>query len=282
MRQTTNFHPIRNPASLSEVNHILNNFSLPKLSPQEFDVLKKNQPRDTIVAALQSLQFKGDRGAYNYLAKQIQQAQAHASTSPKETQAPARRGSPMTHPSHNTTKESDASQKPEQSVPRDEEQDRPKSVHVYGSKAALCFEEDETRGGFHTVALDAATATGPKQYNWSEKIRIQLTREEMPVLLAVMLGVLPHCEYKNHGTQNNKGFAVEDQGDQFFVRVFSPDGVRAVPMTPEDAFRVTAMLVKQMRRNYEGIDSSDILTLVRVIIGKKGQARKERGDRPRR
>lgn len=157
-----------------------------------------------------------------------------------------------------------------------DETERPKSVHVYGGKGALCFEEDETKNGFHTIAIDAAESTGPKQYDWANKIRIQLTREETPVLLAVMLGVLPQCEYKNHGQQNNKGFSVQDQGNQYFIRVFGPDGVRAVPMTPEDAFRVTAMLIKQMRKNYEGLEASDILTLIRVIIGKKGMDRKQR------
>tara|TARA_R110000868_G_scaffold101750_9_gene280181 strand:+ start:8970 stop:9419 length:450 start_codon:yes stop_codon:yes gene_type:complete len=43
------------------------------------------------------------------------------------------------------------------------------SFHVYGGKAALCFEADLTRNEVHTIALDAATATGPKQYNWGKK-----------------------------------------------------------------------------------------------------------------
>lgn len=280
MQTNPDFQPISNPASLSDVNRILNNFALPQLSPAAFDALKKKQPRETLMTALRNLQFKGDKGAWTFLSKQIEQVQGPAPAAPRESAPAPRAGgqgmrtdeSDRARPKEDQPRPASTASRPDES--QRDEQERPKSVHVYGGKGALCFEEDETKNGFHTIAIDAAPSTGPKQYDWANKIRIQLTREELPVLLAVMLGVLPQCEYKNHGPQNNKGFGVQDQGNQYYVRVFGPDGVRAVPMTPEDAFRVTAMLIKQMRKNYEGLEAGDILTLVRVIIGKKGMARK--------
>jgi len=280
MQTNPDFQPISNPTSLSDVNKILNNFALPKLSPAAFDVLKKKQPRETLISALRNLQFKGDKGAWMFLSKQIEQVQGQSPAALREnTNSPRDGGQRMRTNELDREQQKEYQPSPDSTAGRTDEtkrdeQGRPRSVHVYGGKGALCFEEDETKNGFHTIAIDAATSTGPKQYDWANKIRIQLTREELPVLLAVMLGVLPQCEYKNHGTQNNKGFSVQDQGNQYFVRVFSPEGVRAVPMTPEDAFRVTAMLIKQMRKNYEGLETGDILTLVRVIIGKKGIDRK--------
>lgn len=280
MRTNPDFQPISNPASLSDVNYILDNFALPQLSPAAFDALKKSQPRATLISALRNLQFKGDKGAYTFLFKQIQHVQELVQGEPRGNTPASRAGGQGMRADERDRAQPKADQpRPAPSASRPgedqaDEQERAKSVHVYGGKGALCFEEDETKNGFHTISLDAAPSTGPKQYDWAQKIRLQLTREELPVLLAVMLGVLPQCEYKNHGPQNNKGFSVQDQGNQYFVRVYSPDGVRAVPMTPEDAFRVTAMLIKQMRKNYEGLEAGDILTLVRVVIGKKGMGKK--------
>jgi len=120
-------------------------------------------------------------------------------------------------------------------------------VHVYGSKAALCFEADETRGAVPTVALDAASAIGPKQYDWGHKIRLQLTRNELPATLCVLVGYGPRAEFKNHGPANDKGFSIEHQGDKFFVRVWAKDqGVKAVPLSREDAFHVAGLFLRQL------------------------------------
>ena len=91
---------------------------------------------------------------------------------------------------------------------------------------------DLTRNEVHTIALDAATATGPKQYNWGKKVRLQLTRSELPIVTAVLLGVMKRCEFKNHGQDNSKGFSMERQdGGKVFIKVFAKDeGVKAVPV----------------------------------------------------
>ncbi|MFA5700688.1 MAG: hypothetical protein WC913_05370 [Desulfuromonas sp.] len=143
--------------------------------------------------------------------------------------------------------------------------------HVYGGKAALCFEEDETRGGMHTVCLDAADATAPRQYNWKEKLRVQFTRDELLVVTAVLFGMLPRCEYKNHGPDNSKGFSIEDQGDKLFVKVFAKGvKMKAVPVNPEDAFFVAQICLHQLKKNAPWLDASEIMmTLQRVVAARK-------------
>lgn len=151
------------------------------------------------------------------------------------------------------------------------------SRHVYGAKAALCFEPDETRFGIHTVCIEAADATGPKQYDWGNKIRVQLTRDELPVTTAVFFGWLPRCEYKNHGEDNSKGFSLEDQGDKLFMRVFARGRqVKAVPIPPEDAFYLAQLFLGQLKKNAPGLSGGEILTTLRqVLVARKREPPKD-------
>lgn len=159
------------------------------------------------------------------------------------------------------------------SAPAEAERRERLSVHVYAGKAALCFEADETRGnpargvpGVPTVALDAAPALGEREYDWkNRKIRIQMTRLELPQVLAVLIGASQQCEFKNHGPENNKGFSIENQGDKFFVRVFGPGEVRAVPMPFELAYAVTELVVRQMQMGTPWLSGDGIVNLVRSI-----------------
>lgn len=155
------------------------------------------------------------------------------------------------------------------------------SIHVYGGKAALCFEVDVTRNGSPTIALDAAQALGGQHYNWSKKTRLQLTRAELPVVTAVLLGVLPRCEFKNHGVDKSKGFSLERQGPKVFIKVFAKDeGVKAVPVEAPDVFYVAGIFISQLQKTFPGIDASGIAALVKStqqpFLG--GQTNGPRGD----
>lgn len=151
------------------------------------------------------------------------------------------------------------------------------SHHVYGGKAALCFEADTTKSDVPTVALDAAPSAGPRQYNWADKIRVQLTRDELPVVAAVFLGFMPGCEFKNHGADNDKGFSMENQGARIFVRVFAKDqGVRAVPVEAADAYHVTALLMRQIRLCYPWLDGQAVALMLKSLA----QRAAVKGERP--
>lgn len=140
------------------------------------------------------------------------------------------------------------------------------SYHVYGSKAALCFNCDETKGKTPTISLDAATLISPKNYDWKNKIRIQLTKQELPVVAAVMLGVKQKCEFKNHGKDNDKGFSMERQeGGKLFVSVFAKGlPVKAVPVFQPDLLWVSALFVSQIQKGCDGLDTSGVIAIVRI------------------
>lgn len=137
------------------------------------------------------------------------------------------------------------------------------SVHVYGGRAALCFEADQTRSGTPTIAIDAALAISAQLYNWSKKTRLQLTRAELPVVTAVLLGILPHCEFKNHGADKSKGFSMERQGSKVFVKVFArEEGLKAVPIEAPDLFYVAALFLSQLQKTFPALDAAGITHLV--------------------
>lgn len=267
--------PIQNPATLGDVNHILSKIGLPKITARQLTHVVATSSKDVVLKALRVIQHKDDPGARAFLQRALY------STPPTEEQTVPSKPS-------DTAATGKTTQTKPPTIPKQGEKmkdttqeftppnvfDTPISTHVYGRQAALCFEADKTKRDFHTMSIDAATSTGPKQYNWVNKVKIQMTKEELPVALAVLLGILPGCEYKNHGEANNKGFSIVDQGESFFVRVFSPEGVKAVPMTPEDAFRVAAAMLKQLHKNHAELSTGDLITLIRVIIGKKGKGTK--------
>lgn len=139
--------------------------------------------------------------------------------------------------------------------------------HVYGKNAALTFEANETRGGIFTVNIDAAKADAPRKYNWANKLIVQVTAQEMPVVCAVMVGLLARCEYRNHGPENDKGFSIERQQQNYFVRLWARGQNFAVPMTADDGFYVATLLVRQVQKQHASLKTAtDVLNMLRQVV----------------
>lgn len=143
------------------------------------------------------------------------------------------------------------------------------SHHCYGGKAALCVQADETRGSKprQTVRIEAAVATAPRSYNWTDKVAIQLTRQELLQVAAVLMGLQPGVSYQNHGENNDKGFEVKNQKGGIFVRVFAKDkGVRAVPVTAEDAAEVQAIIFRAILKNWPWLTDLGVRAMIADMV----------------
>lgn len=154
--------------------------------------------------------------------------------------------------------------------PSGEKPDFGKDHHVYGGKSALTFQESSTRaGGIPTLMVEAASALRPKVYDWKNKVSVQITMQELPVITGVFLGVIEKCEFKNHGDANNKGFSFENQGKTLFCRVFAPGAGHAVPIYPPDVFYITSMLLERIIKHHDCVKTaSDAIALVRHTTGR--------------
>lgn len=133
------------------------------------------------------------------------------------------------------------------------------SHHVYGGRDALCFDCTETRGGFHTISIDAAKGVGggSRRRNWDEKVTVQVTPGEFPQVFAVLTRQRDKCEFSAHGPNNDKGFSMEVQGENIYCKVWAKDrGVVGVPITPADRPHLVALMLRQWRQNYPWLDAS--------------------------
>jgi hypothetical protein len=138
------------------------------------------------------------------------------------------------------------------------------STHVYArNNAALCFQADVSKNGFKTIAVDGAKAAG-SNFDWQNKIRIQLTKAEIPAVLAVLAGYSQYCEFKNHGQASNKGFSMERQGEKVYMKIFEKSKpMIGVPIHPQDLFYVYSLVLKRMIDESPWLDGQTALQLVR-------------------
>lgn len=142
------------------------------------------------------------------------------------------------------------------------------SVHIYGSKAALCFNADMTRAEGNTIRLEAAPAKGQRAFNWDAKIGVQFTTKELPFVLAVLMGWMPSVQFTAHGPKKDKGFSLEHQvGGKVFARVWQGNGGGqiSVPIFAEDLFGVVALLLRQMGRNSPHLGVDGVMAVVRQL-----------------
>lgn len=263
------------PANLGEANRILSNYGIPQFSESGFRKAIDELGANRLKMAIVDLQA-AKSGVAQYLKNVVTK---HGSLHPQYVNGqPDRKVKTPEREEHNTMdrQQDQKEQQAKSDMVNHADQKRFKekeSIKIFGQKAALTIEEDITQGGFHTIAIDAASMTAPKQYDWTNKIRIQVTRNELPALLSVFLGIISAVEYKNHGPENNKGFAFEDQGDKIFGKVFSKEGVRALPITPEDSYFMSMIMARQLAKNYPVTSLSEIMAMLRATMIRKIRTR---------
>jgi len=122
------------------------------------------------------------------------------------------------------------------------------STHVYGGKAALCFNASTSRDKTnYTIGVDAAVAVSERTYDWKTAIKIQLGHKELPLLYAVLVGWRNSVKFDAHGAENDKSFEIERQDGKFFVKVSAKgQPQRAVPMGAQDAYPVSLVVLSQI------------------------------------
>jgi len=275
--------------SIKDLNDLLVAVELPALTEAQAKHLITLEPRDRIVeAAKRAPQDQNTRGWLKALfqragfippiaqratnnvpvvVRTVQpQTTGRGTFLDGDSSAPSRRVVAVVRPDNQTRKPSAAPVSPAASSENNaaevgsggEEMPAKKrnQYHVYAGKSALCFEEDTTRSGEPTVALDAAISLGTRTYDWKNKVRLQLSKRELPIVAAALLGSIDYCSFSAHGENNAKGFSIEVQskqpsGSTYFVKVWSKDEqTRAVPMDAADAYHVSSLVLSQLGKLY--------------------------------
>jgi len=150
------------------------------------------------------------------------------------------------------------------------------TVSVFAKKAAAKFEENETRDGFPTIQIQAAKCSSGNntndRYTWdTDKIQIQLTRNELPMVTAVLLGLIPEVKYEFRGKDRNKWFSIklDDSGKHYLLALQEKSkDLRMIPILPHDAFYVANLCLRQLRRSQPWMTTGDLMISLKVIVGR--------------
>lgn len=144
-------------------------------------------------------------------------------------------------------------------------------IAAYAKRSALQFKpvgtrvSDSKKFSNQTIMIEGALRVDPnnpqnKAYDWSNKISIQVTMSELPIVIGVLLGIAPSCEFRSHGPNKDKSFNMENQNDKMFVSVIQ-GGKNAVgvgvPLV--DAMQVGHLALAQYLENFPGISSDTAL-----------------------
>lgn len=154
------------------------------------------------------------------------------------------------------------------------------SYYVYGKSAAIEFACDETRKQqINTISMHAASARpeGERGYDWENKTLIQIPRNELLVVMAIMLGMLPRGEFDQTGLHAGKSYTVEHQDEKLFFMVAERGKpIRAVGLCPEDSYHVSTLFLRQLKANSPWMTTAEIIDLIEMTVVRMKLAQQER------
>lgn len=139
--------------------------------------------------------------------------------------------------------------------------DNPK-LHLYGAAAAITIEGSSKQtqdGTYHTVNLDVAPKPDDR-VDWSRKISMQLSPNELVLLCGILLGYAPNAHFQRPG----KGINIERQSQKVFISASAGHGNRfALPLNIGDTQRAADLLVHQLVKGSFTGSVESILATVR-------------------
>lgn len=142
------------------------------------------------------------------------------------------------------------------------------SLKVFGSSAALCVSEARTRStNQHTIQIEGALALGAgggrREYDWRNKIIVQLTVQEAYLCLALFENLIPTVKFDGHGRAHDKSLHIDFQDSHYFVRVIQRGRAAvALPVRAVDTIQIVSLLYKQLLKNDAHLRIEDVRTMV--------------------
>ena len=140
--------------------------------------------------------------------------------------------------------------------------------HVYGGSAGMRFERLVNRSGEPVLSIDAAVRTG-EQFDWANKVVIQITPREHPALMCTVLGLMAEFEANNHGPSKDKLFRLSNQPErgQMYARLQQGQQSFHVPIPPDKVFHLGALGLHILAEQV-GMDTPSCLALLRATAGR--------------
>lgn len=262
------------PTNLTEFNQHLHALELPMINAEQMTSMRDHEPRDRLINALSRARTEKNAKTFlkNVLTKiGIDPENTNQVNTPAAEPEFVDTRHELSAPADNNQEQSTT---PAASSPANNSNRTFVGHHVYGGKAALYFRAEKIKGkddkkDWNTIMIDAALNTGPRQYNWKDKICIRLTPSELPQVAAVFFGLATKVNFANHGPKKDKGFSVEHQGKSIFINLNEKGKkAHAIPVSAADAFVVGNLFLRQLRAQQPWMETGDILTSLRAIVGR--------------
>ena len=146
-------------------------------------------------------------------------------------------------------------------------------LRLFGKAAAHTLEvTPHRRGGdfisVHVVSIDSAHALGAGEgYAWERKLVIQLTPEEMPAVIATLMGLTPSVRFGHHGADRAKFIEVSRQEGGLVIVTGERSLSYSVPVPTATVYYVLDLFCRAMSMEVPERSVSDVLMLVRSAHG---------------
>ena len=146
-------------------------------------------------------------------------------------------------------------------------------LRLFGKVAAHTLEvAAHRRGGdfmgVHVVSIDSAhVLSAGGGYAWERKLVLQLTPEEMPAVIATLMGLTPSVRFGHHGADRDKFVEVRRQEIGLVIVTGDKALSYAVPVPVATACYVLDLFCRAMAMAAPGRSVADVLMLVKSAHG---------------
>lgn len=138
------------------------------------------------------------------------------------------------------------------------------SFKIFCSGAALCVSEARTRSSNkHTIQVEGALALasggGRREFDWQNKIIVQMTVQECYLALALFENKIRSVKFDGHGTCHDKSLHIEFQANHYFVKIIQRGRPAvAIQVRAVDALQIVSLIYKQIRLNEPHLEIAQI------------------------
>jgi len=145
-------------------------------------------------------------------------------------------------------------------------------VKLFGSSAAHTLEMGPHRRGNHfmgvqVVTIESARALGSGEsggYDWGRKLTVQLTPEEMPGAVAVLMNLFPSVRFSQHGAARDKFVELRRQDGGMVFVTGQGNAVYAVPVKTGQLYYLLGLFARAMAQGLPGGSVAEVLSLVKA------------------
>lgn len=149
----------------------------------------------------------------------------------------------------------------------------PLQLRLFGKSAAHTLTiTPHRRGddffGVNVVTIESAhPLAGGAGFDWRRKLVIQLIPEEMPGIIATLIGIQESAKFGHHGSDRTKFIELRRQNGGIVVVTGDQDVSYTVPVRTTTVYYVLDLFCRAMAMNAPGRTVTDILALVKSVNG---------------